>query len=122
MLIDFFKTRSSNKTDSQKVRQPAGEPPASSKKAQSDFQITCLQLFEMIDGLFTDTVVTCHHEKLPNNLIVDGEINCRSGFHSRQIAPAHCRVRNPAYNTGVISDIVVIRHHEELPNNLFATV
>ena len=56
----------------------------------------------MSDFLFAATVVIGHHEKLPNNLIVDGEINCRSGFHSRQIAPAHCRVRNPAYNTGVI--------------------
>jgi len=39
---------------------------------------------------------------LPNNLIVDDETNCNSGFHSRQIAAANWRVRNPAYNTGVI--------------------
>jgi len=30
------------------------------------FQITRLQLFEMIDELFSDTVVICHHEKLFN--------------------------------------------------------
>jgi len=29
----------------------------------------------MIDELFADTVVICHHEELPNNLRVDGEIN-----------------------------------------------
>jgi len=28
------------------------------------FQISRLQLFEMIDELFADTVVTCHHEEL----------------------------------------------------------
>jgi len=28
------------------------------------FQINRLQLFEMIDELFTDTVVICHHEEL----------------------------------------------------------
>jgi len=28
------------------------------------FQKSCLQLFEMIDELFADTVVICHHEKL----------------------------------------------------------
>jgi|GEM_PF-2904900 len=28
------------------------------------FQISRLQLFEMIDELFADTVVICHHEKL----------------------------------------------------------
>ena len=32
-------------------------------------------MFEMIDELFSDTVVICHHEKLPNNLLVDDEIN-----------------------------------------------
>jgi len=30
------------------------------------FQISRLQLFEMIDDLFADTVVICHHEKLSN--------------------------------------------------------
>gem|GEM_PF-4351541 len=30
------------------------------------FQISRLQLIEMIDELFADTVVICHHEKLPN--------------------------------------------------------
>jgi len=54
---------------------------------EESFQIIHLQKFEMIDELFTDTVVICHHEKIPNNLIADGEINCRSGFHSRQIDP-----------------------------------
>ena len=68
----------------------------------TDFQISRLQLFEMKNELFADTKVICNHEKLPNNLIADGEINCRSEFHSRQIAAAHCRVRNPAYNAGVI--------------------
>ena len=68
----------------------------------NSFQISRLQLFEMINELFADIVVISHHEKLSNNLLVDGEINCRSGFHSRQIEPAHCRVRNPAYNTDVI--------------------
>jgi len=29
-----------------------------------DFQISRLQLFEMIGELFADTVVICHHEKL----------------------------------------------------------
>jgi hypothetical protein len=41
-------------------------------------------------------------KKNPNNLIVDGEPNCRSGFHSRQKTPANCRVRNPAYDADVI--------------------
>jgi len=36
------------------------------------FQISRLQLFEMIDELFADIGAICHHEKLPNNLIVDG--------------------------------------------------
>ena len=72
------------------------------KSCFPDFKISRLQLFEMINGLFADTKVICHHEEPPNNLIVEGEINCRSGFHSRQIEPANCRVRNPAYNTGVI--------------------
>jgi len=31
------------------------------------FQISRLQLFEMIDELFADTVVICHHEKLFTN-------------------------------------------------------
>jgi len=30
----------------------------------TDFQISRLQLFEMIDELFVDTVVFCHHEEL----------------------------------------------------------
>ena len=59
-------------------------------------------MFEIIDELFFDTVVTFHHEEPPNTLIVDDETNCNSGFHSRQIAAANCRVRNPAYNTCVI--------------------
>jgi len=33
-------------------------------------QITRLQLFEMINKLFADTVVICHPEKLPNNLLL----------------------------------------------------
>jgi len=28
----------------------------------TDFQISCLQPFEMIDELFADTVVICNHE------------------------------------------------------------
>gem|GEM_PF-1953140 len=68
----------------------------------TDFQTTRLQLFEIINELFADTVVIDRHDKLLKNSIVDGETDCRSGFHSRQIAPAHCRVRNPAYKTGVI--------------------
>jgi len=31
------------------------------------FQATRLQPLEIIDELFADTVVICHHEKLPNN-------------------------------------------------------
>jgi len=34
------------------------------------FQITRFQLLEMIDELFADTVVICHHEKLSNNLFI----------------------------------------------------
>jgi len=30
----------------------------------TDFQISRLQLFEMINELFADTVVICNHEKL----------------------------------------------------------
>ena len=79
--------------DSQKVRQPAGtlfvptggrgesvrihfgwrgkrNPPPSSKKEQSDFQISRLRLFEMINELFADTVVICNHKKLPNNSFI----------------------------------------------------
>ena len=46
-----------------------GSTPTSSRSAKrpgrlTDFQITRLQLFEIIDELFDDTVVICHHEKL----------------------------------------------------------
>jgi len=43
------------------------------------FQINRLQLFEMKNGLFADTVVICHHETLftkPSNVI-------RIPFHDR---------------------------------------
>jgi len=34
------------------------------------FQISCLQLFEMINELFADTVVISHHEKLFNSHLI----------------------------------------------------
>jgi len=41
------------------------------------FQINRLQLFEMIDELFADTVVICHHEKLfmKSSIPKQGKIN-----------------------------------------------
>ena len=54
-----------------------GESSSVEEKAQNDFQTTRLQLIEMINELFANTKVTCHHEKLPNN-IIDGLVKSPS--------------------------------------------
>jgi len=43
-----------------------------------DFRISRLQLFKMIDELFGDTAVICHHEKLsasPSVLMISIKVN-----------------------------------------------
>jgi|GEM_PF-4426984 len=39
------------------------------------FQISRLQLFEMINGLFADTVVISHHEKLREETTCKSHVN-----------------------------------------------
>jgi len=43
------------------------------------FQISRLQLFEMIDELFANTVVICHHEKLFMNGFRFAALNSYTG-------------------------------------------
>ena len=48
-----------------------------------NFQISRLQPFEMINELFTDTVVICHHEKLFTSLSKQKSINHQQISHKR---------------------------------------